>query len=150
MGWDGVVRREFEYLRRGTVSWFGVQDCATGAAAMLRGSERMDSVAFTEVLESLLEVHGREFVVVVNNGSAHTSNGHDGLAGAASGDRGGVHPEARVVGEYDRVGVQILTRQVLEHGCFEDRPACDRAVQAWVRDRNRARRPMSCTWQPAA
>lgn len=70
---DGTIRREFEYVRRGTVSWYGVQNCAIGAVEMTRARSGMDSAAFIDVREHLVDAHGRDFVLVMDNGSTHTS-----------------------------------------------------------------------------
>ena len=69
----GRTRREFEYQRRGTISWYGVQDVATGRVDMRRATARMDSVAFTALLGELIKQHGPIFTLVVDNGPAHTS-----------------------------------------------------------------------------
>lgn len=43
---QGRRRREFEYVRHGTISWCGVQVAATGVVEMIRARTRMDSTAF--------------------------------------------------------------------------------------------------------
>ncbi|RYF09672.1 MAG: hypothetical protein EOO77_23245 [Oxalobacteraceae bacterium] len=72
-GADGVLYREFEYVRRGTISWYGVQECATGRLAMIRALARMDSEAFIGVLAQLVTEHDETFTLIMDNGPAHTS-----------------------------------------------------------------------------
>ncbi len=147
---DGTVRREFEYVRKGTVSWYGIQDCASGAVAMIRARSRMDSAAFIEVLQHLKDVHGSDFVLIMDNGSAHTSRAttawlaeHPGIDVLFTPKHASwVNPIESVFG--------IVTRQVLKHGWFGSGDDCDQAVQDWVSERNRAHRPVRFTWQPAA
>ncbi len=147
---DGSLRREFDYVRKGTVSWYGVQDCASGAVEMVRARSRMDSAAFIEVLEHLQEVHGSDFVLIMDNGSAHTSRAttawlaeHPGIEVLLTPKHASwVNPIESVFG--------IVTRQVLKHGWFVTAEDCDQAVQDWVEERNRTHRPVSFTWQLAA
>ncbi|WP_432571145.1 IS630 family transposase [Kineococcus sp. SYSU DK005] len=147
---DGTIRREFEYVRRGTVSWYGVQNCATGAVEMIRARSRMNSAAFIEVLERLRDANGCDFVLVMDNGSAHTSKAttawlaeHPGIEVLFTPKHASwVNPIESVFG--------ILARQVLKHGWFTTTDECDRAVQAWARERSQTRRPVRFTWQAAA
>jgi transposase len=146
---SGVVRREFEYVRGGTLSWYGVQNVITGAVQMIRAKTRMDSAAFVEVLQGLIDEQGDVFTLVMDNGSAHTSRQTRAWLGE--------HPGIRVVHTpfhaswvnpiESRFG--ILARQVLKHGWFTGPDDCDRQVQLWAADRNRHRRPVTFTWQPA-
>ena len=69
-GGDGTRRREFEYRRAGTVSWYGTQDVATGAVALRRAEDKMDSQAFTMVLDDLVAAHGGDLTIIMDNGSA--------------------------------------------------------------------------------
>lgn len=147
---DGTVRREFEYVRKGTVSWYGIQDCATGAVDMVRARSRMDSTAFIEVLQHLKDVHGDDFALIMDNGPAHTSRAttawlaeHPGIEVLLTPKHASwVNPIESVFG--------IVTRQVLKHGWFTTGDDCDQAVQDWVGERNRSHRPVSFTWQRAA
>lgn len=147
---DGTVRREFEYVRKGTVSWYGVQDCATGTVAMIRSRSRMNSAAFIEILEHLKGVHGNDFVLILDNGPAHTSRATTAWLAE--------HPDIEVlftpkhaswVNPIESV-FGIVTRQVLKYGWFATADDCDQAVQDWAEDRNRTRRPVTFTWQLAA
>src|SRR4051812_41294938 len=52
-GPDGRRRREFEHHRAGTLAWYGTQDAGTGMIALRRAPTRMDSAAFTMVLDDL-------------------------------------------------------------------------------------------------
>lgn len=147
---DGTVRREFEYVRKGTVSWYGVQDCASGAVEMIRSGSGMNSAAFIEILEHLEGVHGADFVLIMDNGPAHTSRAtaawlaeHPGIEVLFTPKHASwVNPIESVFG--------IVTRQVLHHGWFTTTAGCDQAVQDWAKDRNRTRRPVTFTWQIAA
>ncbi len=147
---DGSLRREFEYVRKGTVSWYGVQDCASGAVEMVRARSRMDPAAFIEVLEYLKDVHGADFVLIMDNGPAHTSRAttawlaeHPGIEVLLTPKHASwVNPIESVFG--------IVTRQVLGHGWFTNGDGCDQAVQDWVGERNRTHRPVRFTWQRAA
>ncbi len=147
-GSDGTLYREFEYRRRGTLSWYGVQDAATGRLCMIPATGRMDSAAFCELLAQLVNEHGPIFTLIMDNGSAHTSYAtrawlaqHPGVSV--------VHtpPHASWVNPIESV-FGILTRQVLHHGFFTDQPDCDAHVQAWVHERNTQLRPVRFTWQP--
>ncbi|WP_432536657.1 IS630 family transposase [Kineococcus arenarius] len=147
---DGSVRREFEYVRKDTIFWYGIQDCASGAVQMLRARSRMDSAAFIEVLDYLKEVHGPDFILIMDNGPAHTSRvttawlaEHPGIEILLTPKHASwVNPIESVFG--------IVTRQVLKHGWFGTAEDCDQAVQDWIEERNRTHRPVSFTWQPAA
>lgn len=149
-GRDGTLYREFEYVRKGTISWYGVQDCATGAVRMIRARERMNSEAFIDVLAALVTIYGDTFTIILDNGSAHTSRATRAWLQAHPGihvlhtpaHASWVNPIESVFG--------ILARQVLKHAWFEDPDDCDTAVQAWIDDRNRQQRPVTFTWQAAA
>ncbi|WP_328295906.1 IS630 family transposase [Kineococcus sp. NBC_00420] len=144
---QGRTRREFEYVRRGTISWYGVQDVATGAVSMRRATARMDSAAFTDLLKNLQAEHGPVFTLVMDNGSAHTSKHtrqwlteHPGVTVVHTPVHASwVNPIESVFG--------ICVRQVLRHGVFEGTDDCDAMVQAWAERRNRSLRPVTFTWQ---
>ncbi|WP_432537732.1 IS630 family transposase [Kineococcus arenarius] len=146
----GRTRREFEYVRAGTISWYGVQDVATGRVDMRRATGRMDSLAFTDLLQDLIEQHGAIFTLVMDNGSAHTSRHttawlaqHPGITVFHTPVHASwVNPIESVFG--------ICARQLLRHGVFSGPDDCDDRVQAWVVDRNRVRRPVTFTWQLCA
>lgn len=147
---QGRTRREFEYRRAGTISWYGVQDMATGRLAMHRASARMDSAAFTDLLEDLITVHGPIFTLIMDNGSAHTSRHTTAWLDD--------HPDITVV--YTPVHASwvnpiesvfgICVRQLLRHGVFTGPDDCHARVQAWVAHRNRTRRTVTFTWQACA
>lgn len=149
-GGDGVLYREFEYIRRGAISWYGVQEAATGDLTMLPAAGRMDSAAFTDVLAHLVDTYGEVFTLVMDNGPAHTSrhtrawlDDHPGITVVYTPVHASwVNPIESIFG--------ILARQVLKHGWFEDPADCDAHVQAWVTERNREHHPVRFTWQPAA
>jgi hypothetical protein len=69
----GRIRREFEHIRRGTISWYGVQGVATDQVSMRKASTRMDPATFTGLLQELTDQHGPMFTLVMDTGSAHTS-----------------------------------------------------------------------------
>ncbi|PRY03394.1 transposase [Kineococcus rhizosphaerae] len=143
----GRRRREFEYVRHGTISWYGIQTAASGAVQMIRSTQRMDSVAFIEVLEHLVAVHGSIFTLVMDNGPAHTSyatrtwlQAHPGISVRLTPKHASwVNPVESVFG--------ILTRQVLQHATFVSAEDCDGRVQHWTRLRNQQHRPVTFTWQ---
>lgn len=60
-------------LRAGTVSWYGVQNAATGAVRRIRAADRMSSTAFTAVLQALIDEHGDVLTLVMDDGPAHAS-----------------------------------------------------------------------------
>ena len=145
---SGVVHREFEYVRAGTLSWYGVQNVATGAVQIIRSRARMDSAAFIEVLQGLVDEHGDFFTVVMDNGSAHTSRQTRAWLVERPGIRvvhtpfhaSWVNPIESCFG--------ILARQVLQRGWFTDPDDCDHQVQLWAAERNRLNRSVTFTWQP--
>ncbi|WP_425433582.1 hypothetical protein [Kineococcus xinjiangensis] len=55
------------------MSWYGVQEAATGNVTMIPTAGRMDSTAFTDVLARLIDTCGEAFTLIVDNGPAHTS-----------------------------------------------------------------------------
>ena len=141
------TRREFEYVRRGTISWYGVQDVATGAVSMRRATARMDSASFTNLLEDLHVEHGPVFTLVMDNGSAHTSKHtkhwleeHPGITVLHTPVHASwVNPIESVFG--------ICARQVLRHGVFGGPDDCNVKVQSWTERRNGTPRPVTFTWQ---
>ena len=147
-GSDGTIYREFEYRRRGTISWYGVQEVAGGELAMVPAAERMDSASFCHLLDRLLLEHGEIFTLIMDNGPAHTSRAtrawlaqHPGITILHTPAHASwVNPIESVFG--------ILARQVLRHGYFTGPADCNAHVQAWVADRNRQRRPVRFAWQP--
>ncbi|MCX5326907.1 IS630 family transposase [Streptomyces sp. NBC_00120] len=90
----GRVRlREFEYVRHGTVSVTAALDVHSGQV-VVENLPRNDSAHFVKFLARLercipagLTVH-----LVLDNGSLARLQGHSGLAGEASTDRGALHP----------------------------------------------------------
>ena len=149
-GPDGTRRREFEYRRRGTISWYGVQDVATGAVALHRSSsygQRMNSEAFTMVLDDLVAAHGQDFTIVMDNGAAHTS-GHTRRWMS-------LHPGVEVLftpfhaswANPMEVQFSILTRQVITGGHHASAEHLDAAAQHWTRLRNRHHRPVRWSYQ---
>lgn len=147
---QGRTRREVEYVRTGTISWYGIQNVATGGIDVRRASGRMDSAAFTDLLGDLIEVHGPIFTLVMDNGSAHTSRrttawlaDHPGIRVVHTPVHASwVNPIESVFG--------ICARQLLRDGVFTGPDDCDDRVQAWVFHRNRIRRPIAFTWQLCA
>ncbi|WP_432502623.1 IS630 family transposase [Kineococcus arenarius] len=146
---QGRWRREFEYVRHGTISWYGIQDAATGAVEMIRATSSMDSAAFIEVLQHLTDAHGPTFTLVMDNGPAHTSHAtrswlteHPGITVLLTPQHASwVNPVESVFG--------ILTRQVLKHAAFTSAEECDERVQHWTRLRGQQPRPVTFTWQRA-
>jgi transposase InsO family protein len=146
-GPDRVRRREFEDVRAGTVSWYGVQDVATGAVTLQRATTRMTSEAFTMVLDDLVAVHGEDFTIIMDNGAAHTS-GHT---------RRWIdhHPGVRVLltpfhaswANPVQVVFSVLTRQVITDGYFTSGDDLDEAAQQWTQLRNRHPHPVRWSYQ---
>ena len=143
----GRRRREFEYVRHGTISWYGIQEAASGAVEMIRSTSRMDSAAFAEILQHLTDVHGSTFTLIMDNGPAHTSYAtrtwlaeHPGVTVLLTPKHASwVNPVESVFG--------ILTRQVLKHAAFTNAETCHDRVQLWTRLRNQQHRPVTFTWQ---
>ena len=142
-----VRRREFEYTRAGTISWYGTQDVATGAVALRRAEERMNSAAFTMVLDDLVATHGGDFTIIMDNGSAHTSTHTRRWID--------LHPEVTVLctpvhaswANPVEVQFSILTRQVITGGHHTSADHLDTAAQHWTRIRNQTPRPVNWSYQ---
>lgn len=149
-GRDGVRRREFEYVRAGTISWYGTQDVTSGAVGLIRSATRMDSDAFTMVLDDLVAAHGEDFTIVMDNGAAHTSKHTQRWMSQ--------HPQVRVLltpfhaswANPVEVQFSVLTRQVITGGHHGSADHLDRAAQAWVIERNRHPCPVRWSWQRRA
>jgi transposase len=100
------ARREFEYVRHGTVSIIAGMNVATGEVIAER-IEKNDSAAFTAFLAMLhrmippcLRIH-----LICGNGSSHTSAAAR-LARRASRVRGDLHARARFLAQHDRTMVR--------------------------------------------
>ena len=146
-GGDGVRRREFEYARAGTISWYGTQDVATGAVALRRSEDRMNSAAFTMVLDDLVAAHGDALTIIMDNGSAHTS--------AHTRRWIDLHPGVEVLftpvhaswANPVEVQFSILTRQIITGGHHTSAEHLDAAAQHWTRIRNQSPRPVTWSYQ---
>ena len=146
-GPGGTRRREFEYRRAGTISWYGTQDVATGAVALRRAQEPMNSAAFTMVLDDLVATHGEGFTIIMDNGSAHTS--------AHTRRWIDLHPQVTVLftpvhaswANPVEVQFSILARQVITGGHHTSADHLDTAAQHWTRIRNRTPRPVNWSYQ---
>ena len=66
----GRRRREFEYVRRGTASWYGIQDASTGAVQMMRSTGSMDSAAFIDPSPSPGSEPGNELPTKITSAAA--------------------------------------------------------------------------------
>jgi transposase len=143
-GPDGRRRREFEYRRAGTLSWYGTQEATSGVIALRRARSRMDSAAFTTVLDDLLAAQGTDFTIIMDNGSTHTSAYTSRWLDA--------HPQVQVLftpihaswANPEEVVFSILTRQVLTGGHFTGGDDLDHAAQQWVALRNQ--HPLPVRW----
>jgi DDE superfamily endonuclease len=146
-GPDGRRRREFEYRRAGTVAWYGTQEATTGTIALRRARTRMDSAAFTTVLDDLAADRGETFTIILDNGSTHTS-AHTARWFAR-------HPAIEVLftpvhaswANPEEVVFSILTRQVITGGHFTDGADLDGAAQQWVDLRNQHPLPVRWSYQ---
>jgi transposase len=146
-GPDGRRRREFEYRRAGTVAWYGTQDAASGVIALRRARSRMDSAAFTTVLDDLLAARGQDVTIIMDNGSTHTS-AHTTRWLAQ-------HPQVQVLftpkhaswANPEEVVFSILTRQVITGGHFTDGDDLDQTAQQWVALRNQHPLPVRWAYQ---
>ncbi len=143
----GTIRREFEYRRAGTISWYGTQDVASGAVALHRARTRMDSPAFTMILDDLVAAHGEDLTLIMDNGSAHTSK-H--TARWIS-----LHPEVSVLftpvhaswANPVEVQFSVLTRQVITGSHHTSPDHLDAAAQHWTALRNTTPRPVNWSYQ---
>src|SRR4051812_16909886 len=72
-GPDGRRRREFEYRRAGTLSWYGTQEATGGGNAPGRARSRVDSAALTPPLPDPLPPPGTRITPIMPNGATHTS-----------------------------------------------------------------------------
>jgi hypothetical protein len=146
-GPDGRRRREFEYRRAGTLSWYGTQEAATGDIALRRARSRMDSAAFTTVLDDLLAAQGTDVTIIMDNGSTHTS--------AHTTRWIDDHPDVQVLftpihaswANPEEVVFSILTRQVLTGGHFASGDDLDDTAQQWVALRNQHPLPVRWAYQ---
>jgi transposase len=146
-GPDGRRRREFEYRRAGTVAWYGTQDAGTGLIALRRARTRMDSAAFTAVLDDLAATQGTDVTIIMDNGSTHTS-AHTTRWLAQ-------HPTIKVLftpvhaswANPEEVVFSILTRQVITGGHFTDGDDLDDAAEQWVQIRNQHPLPVRWSYQ---
>lgn len=146
-GPDETRRREFEYIRAGTVSWYGTQDVTTGTIALHRAQERMDSTAFTMILDDLVAEHGDDLTIIMDNGSAHTSRHTTRWREH--------HPSVRVLftpvhaswANPQEVVFSILSRQVITGGWFTSREDLDDRAQHWTKLRNRHPLPVRWSYQ---
>ena len=146
-GPDGIRRREFEYTRHGTISWYGTQDVATGTIALRRATDRMNSAAFTMVLDDLVAAQGRDFTIIMDNGSTHTS--------AYTTRWITHHPDVQVLftpvhaswANPQEVVFSILTRQVITGGYYTSGDDLDDAAQQWVKIRNQHPLPVRWSYQ---
>jgi hypothetical protein len=142
----GTRRREFEYQRRGTIGWYGIQDCKNGTVSLTRATGGMNSTAFITVLEDLTTLHGPVFTLIMDNGPAHTSRAtrawlaeHPGITVCHTPAHASwVNPIESVFG--------ILARQVLRHGWFTNPDDVDDHVQEWTTQRNKHHHPVTFTW----
>lgn len=143
----GGRRREFEYHRSGTISWYGTQDVATGAVALRRAQDRMDSPAFTMVLDDLVATHGDDLTLIMDNGSAHTSKHTSRWMD--------LHPHVRVLftpvhaswANPVEVQFSILTRQVITGSHHTSPDHLEAHAQHWTRIRNQSPRPVNWSYQ---
>src|SRR3954449_1580844 len=145
-GPDGRRRREFEYHRAGTLAWYGTQDAGTGTIALRRAQTRMDSAAFTTVLDDLA-AEGQDVTIIMDNGSTHTS--------AHTTRWIDQHPQVQVLftplhtswANPEEVVFSILTRQVITGGHFTSGDDLDDAAQQWVHIRNQQPLPVRWAYQ---
>lgn len=145
-GPDGIRRREVHYRRKGTLTWYGVQDCTAGTVRLVRAAGRCDSQQFTLFLEDLVARRGPEVTIILDNGPAHVSKHTKAWLKA--------HPKVTVL--YTPVHASwanpvetvfsVLQRQVINHGWFEHPDDLHQAAQQWVALRNRKWRPVKWTY----
>ena len=101
-----LARREFEYVRNGTVSIVAALHVATGQV-ITEPIARNDSVTFTGFLHRLDQCidPGLSIHLVMDNGSIAHLPGHACLDRRASPDHGHLHAEARVLAGHGRTMV---------------------------------------------
>ena len=146
-GAEGMRRREFEYTRAGTISWYGTQDVATGAVALHRAHQRMNSEAFTMVLDDLVAAHGSDFTIIMDNGSAHTSAHTRRWIDHHRGVNVLFTPVHASWANPVEVQFSILTRQVITGGHHTSAEDLDAAAQHWTHIRNHHPRPVNWSYQ---
>lgn len=143
----GIIRREFEYHRAGTISWYGTQDVKTGAVALRRAEDRMDSPAFTMVLDDLVATHGDDLTVIMDNGSAHTSKHTTRWMNLHPGVRVLFTPVHASWANPVEVQFSILTRQVITGSHHTSPDHLEAAAQHWTALRNTTARPVNWSYQ---
>lgn len=143
----GGRRREFEYRRAATLSWYGTQDVATGAVALRRAEDRMDSSAFTMVLDDLVATHGEELTLIMDNGSAHTSKHTARWMSLPLDVTVAFTPVHASWANPVEVIFSILTRQVITGSHHTSADHLDAAAQHWTALRNTTARPVNWSYQ---
>jgi len=101
-----AARREFEYVRNGTVSIIAALQVATGQV-IVEPINRNDSATFTGFLHGLdqsIDPHLNIHIVMDNGSSAHLPR-HEGLARRAPPCQRHLHPQARVLAGHGRTVV---------------------------------------------
>jgi transposase len=142
-GWPGRdARREFEYVRHGTVSILAAMNVATGEVIAER-IDRNDSAAFTRFLAMLdqmtpphLRIH-----LIMDNGSSHTSR--------ATRARLAAHPRFAVTYTPKHASwlnmieqwFGALTRRLLRRGDFTSRDDLEAKITAFTIRHNKNARP---------
>ncbi len=146
-----LARREFEYVRHGTVSIIAALQVATGHVAV-EPIARNDSVTFTGFLHRLdqctdprLSIH-----LVMDNGSSHTSRATRAWIAA--------HPRIKVTYtpkhaswlDIAELRFSVLTRGLLRRGEFTSRADLAEKITSFAARYNRTARPYTWTYDAHA
>jgi transposase len=127
------TRREFEYVRHGTVSIVAALDVHTGQVLTERiGRNDSDTfIGFLRLLDSAIPA-GTDIHLVMDNGSSHTSK--KTRAWLASHQRFHVHHTPKHASWLNQVEIffSTLTRRVLRHGQFASRDELAEKIDAFV------------------
>ena len=141
LGRDHVLRREFEYRRRGTCCLLGAFDVGTGRV-LGRVVPRRTATALVSFLESVARRYpGRQVYVVWDNLNVHL-DGKDQRWSAFNRRLGGrfhfvyTPLHASWVNQIE-IWFSILQRRVLRHGSFDDLRMLRDHVMGFIADWNR-------------
>jgi transposase len=142
-----LARREFEYVRNGTVSIIAALHVATGQA-VTEAIARNDSAAFTGFLHRLNQCidPSLNILIVMDNGSSHTSRATRAWIAA--------HPRITVTYtpkhaswlDMAELWFSVLTRGLLRRGEFTSRADLTDKITSFTIRYNRTARPWTWTY----
>jgi transposase len=145
------ARREFEYVRNGTVSIIAALHVATGQV-VTEAIERNDSATFTGFLHRLTECidPGYNIHIVMDNGSSHTSRATRAWLAA--------HPRIQVTYtpkhaswlDMAELWFSVLTRALLRRGEFTSPAELTEKITAFTIRYNRTAKPWTWSYDARA